>query len=55
MPPDLTDEISQHWFRKRFGAIRQQDITWANVDPDLCRKMTSLGLDELTAFLDAKP
>ena len=25
----------------------QQAITWANVDPDLCRQMASLGLNEL--------
>ena len=24
-------------------AVRQQDITWANVDLDLCRHMVSLG------------
>ena len=28
-------------------AIRQQAITWANVDPDLCRHMVSLGHNEL--------
>ena len=28
-------------------AVRQQAITWANVDPDLCRQMASLGLNEL--------
>ena len=27
---------------------RHQAITWANVDPDLCRLMASLGLNELT-------
>ena len=35
--------ISQHWFRYWLGAVRQQAITWANVDPDLCRRMASLG------------
>ena len=25
----------------------QQAITWANVDPDLCHQMASLGLNEL--------
>ena len=25
----------------------QQAITWANVDPDLCRQMASLGLNVL--------
>ena len=31
--------ISQYRFRQWLGAIRQQAITWANVDPDLCRRM----------------
>ena len=35
--------ISQHWFRKWLGAVRQQATTWANVDPDLCHHMASLG------------
>ena len=39
--------ISQHWFRLWLGAVRQQAITWANVDPDLCRHMVLLGQDEL--------
>ena len=39
--------ISQHWFRLWLGAVRQQAITWAHVDPDLCRQMASLGLNEL--------
>ena len=30
--------ISQHWFRWWLGVIRQQAITWTNVDPDLCRQ-----------------
>ena len=29
------------------GAARQQAITWANVDPDLCRYMVSLAHIEL--------
>ena len=32
------------WF---FGAVRQQAITWASVDLDPCRHMTSLGHNEL--------
>ena len=46
MPLDLTDDKStlvQLWL----GAIRQQAITWANVDPSLCGQMASLGLNEL--------
>ena len=39
--------ISQHWFRLWLGAVRQQAITRANVDPDLCRQMASLDLNEL--------
>ena len=35
--------ISQHWFRLWLGAVRQQAITWANVDPDQCHHMASLG------------
>ena len=30
------------------GAIREQDITWANVDQDLCCHMVSLSHNELT-------
>ena len=40
--------ITQHWCRLWLGAIRQQAITWANVDPDLCHHMASLGLNELS-------
>ena len=39
--------ISQYWFRKWLGAVRQQAITWANVDPDLYRHMAWLGHHEL--------
>ena len=38
--------ISQHWIR-----WRHQAITWANVDPDLCRHMASLGLNELKPIM----
>ena len=43
---DFTDDQStlvQEWL----GAVRQQAITWANVDPDLCRHMVSLDHNEL--------
>ena len=40
--------ISQHWFRKWLGAVRQQAITWTTVDQDLQRHMVSLGPNELT-------
>ena len=39
--------LSQQWF----GAIRQQAITWAHVDPVLCRHMVSLGLNELIPII----
>ena len=42
--------ISQHWFRYWLGAVRQQAITWTNVDPDLSRHMASLGHNELKAI-----
>ena len=42
MPKDRL-MISQHWFKYWLGAVRQQAITWANVDSDLCRHMASLG------------
>ena len=35
--------ISQHWFRWWLGGVRQQAITWASVDPDICSHMASLG------------
>ena len=39
-------EIALIWM-SLLGAVRQQAITWANVDPDLCRHMASLGPNEL--------
>ena len=44
MSSDLTDDKST---LVQFGAVRQQAITWANVDPDPCRHMASLGHNEL--------
>ena len=38
--------MSQHWFRWWPGAVRQQAITWANVDPHPCRHMTLPGHNE---------
>ena len=32
----------------------QQAITWANIDPDLCRHMVSLGPNELMASVQKK-
>ena len=35
------------WIFLGHGAVREQTITWANVDPDLCRRMASKGHNEL--------
>ena len=35
--------ICQHWFRKWLGAVRQRTILCANVNPDRCHNMMSLG------------
>ena len=40
--------MSQHWFRYWLGAVRQQAITWTNVDIVPCRHMASPGHNELT-------
>ena len=49
MPQSLINKKSttQHWFRLWLGAVREQVITWANVYPDLCHHMVSLGHSEL--------
>ena len=54
IPLDLTDAESilvqvMAWCLM-LGAVRQQAITWANVDPDLCCHMASLGHNELDLF-----
>ena len=41
--------ISQHWFRWWLGVVRQQAITWVNVDLVLCHHMVSLGHNGLTS------
>ena len=43
--------ISKHWFREWVSAVRQQAITWANVDPDLCHHMVSLGHNEFLSWI----
>ena len=43
---DFTDDQST-LVQVMAGAVRHQTITWANVDPDLCRHMASLGHNEL--------
>ena len=39
--------INQHWLKKWLDAVRQQAITWANVDPHLCHHMALLSHNEL--------
>ena len=51
MPQDLTDDKSTLVQVMACGAVRQQAITWANIDRDLCRQMLSLGLNELNASI----
>ena len=49
MPQDLTDDkptLVQVMAWCHMGN-KQQTATWANVDPDLCRQMASLSLNEL--------
>ena len=35
--------LSQHWFRLQVGAVKQQAITWTNVDPVPCHHKVSPG------------
>ena len=42
--------ISPRWFSQWLGAIRQQVVTWANVDPDMCHYMVSLSHNELIVY-----
>ena len=50
MPLDSTDDKST-LVQVRLGAIKQQAITWANVDWDLWRHMASLGHNELISIM----
>ena len=43
--------LGQHWFRYWLVAARQQAITWANVDPNLCHHMASLSHNN---FIDSE-
>ena len=38
--------ICQHWPGSWFGAVRQQAIAGANVDPELCHHMPSIGFSK---------
>ena len=46
MPQNLSDDKST-LAEEIFGVVRQPAITWANVDPDVCHHMVSLGHNEL--------
>ena len=48
MPQNLTNEKC---FREWLDPVRQQVITWVNVNPDLCRQMVPLGHSELVQQL----
>ena len=47
---DLTDDKST-LVQVMAGAWRHQAITWANVDPDLCRHMVSIGHSESRCWI----
>ena len=44
MPPNTFDDKAT---MVQISVFRQQAITWANVDPDMCHRMVSLGHDRL--------
>ena len=46
IPLDLTD-VKSTLFQLMAWCVRQQANTWTNVDPDPCRHMAPLGLNEL--------
>ena len=43
------------WLRWWLGAVRQQTIIWASVDPDLFQHMASLGHTELIDLVMPTP
>ena len=47
MPSDFTDDDSSVQFKEWLGAVWQQAITWASIDPDLCYHVAWLGHNEL--------
>ena len=49
MPQNLTNERTTQ-VRQWLGTIRQQAITWSNVDPDICLHMAWLGQNRLKNF-----
>ena len=50
MSVDFTDDQST-FVQVMIGAVRQQAITWTNVDPDLWHHMASLGHNELRCII----
>ena len=50
MSLDFTDDQSK-LVQVMACVVRQQAITWGNVDPDLCHHMASLGHNEFNATM----
>ena len=48
MPIDLTDDGKSTLVQVMAWCHQATTITWANVDPDLCRHMALLGLNMIT-------
>ena len=51
VPLVVISHRSQHWYRWWLGAVRQQAVTWTNVDTDLCHHMVSQGHNELSVHI----
>ena len=43
-------EVAIRWMAQDLISIRQQAITWTNIDPDLCLQMVSLGHNGLMSW-----
>ena len=54
MTLDLTEDKSTLVQEVMAWCLRQQAIAWANVDPDLCHHMASLGHNELKCYMLAR-
>ena len=50
MSLDFTDDELTLVQAMAWCAVRQQAITWANVDPDLCHHMVALGHNGLKKY-----
>ena len=44
----FAENCKQHLFGLLLGAVKEQPLTWAKVNPDLCRLMVSARDNELT-------